>query len=261
MTAQARPIAWCLALLITITGQDAAAKAALPTFLVNESEAGDLNGDGDAADSVLHVFDAKRRLTLNLGLAAATVCRTVLGPPFIICAPVAPVAGRAIVAFLVGESAQAESDLNGDGDATDDVLHVYDATTGVVTNTRLAVAHGLGRDVSSYTYPVEPVVARDGIALLVGEVEQGGADLNNDGDAEDDVLHVIEPKTGEIVNLELAAATMIGPFGSRNPIAPQLDGQRVTFVAGEAEQGGDLNGDGDLDDQITYTLNLKKLEL
>ena len=206
MTANTRPISPCLALLITIAltasiphstraaGQDAAARAALPAFLVNESEAGDLNGDGDSADSVLHVFDAKQRLTLNLGLAAASVCRTILGPPFVICTPVLPVAGRAIVAFLVGEFAQSNADLNGDGDAGDDVLHVYDAAAGAIINTRLAVAHDVGRDVSSFTYPVMPVIAGDGIALLVGEVEQGGTDLNLDGDAEDDVLHVVEPR-------------------------------------------------------------------
>lgn len=270
MTANTRPICPCLALLITIAlaaamphsafaaGQDAAARAALPAFLVNESEAGDLNGDGDSADSVLHLFDARQHLTLNLGLAAASVCRTILGPPFVICTPVLPVAGRTIVAFLVGESAQSDTDLNGDGDASDDVLHVYDAAAGAIINTRLAVAHGVGRDVSSYTYPVLPVVAGDGIALLVGEADQGGTDLNGDGDAEDDVLHVVEPRTREILNLELAAATVLGPFGVRNPIEPQLAGHHVTFVAGEGEQGGvDLNGDGDTDDQVTYRLHLK----
>jgi hypothetical protein len=230
MAAPAHPIAWCLELLITIAlagaihhsawaaGQDAAARAALPAFLVDESETGDLNGDGDSADSVLHVFDAKQRLTLNLGLAAASVCRTTMGPPFFICNPVLPVVGRAIIASLVGEFAQGDTDLNGDGDASDDVLHVYNAATGAIINTRLAVAHGLGRDVSSYTFPVVPVIAGDGIALLVGEVEQGETDLNLDGDTEDDVLHVIEPRAREILNLELAAATVLGPFGARNPI-------------------------------------------
>ena len=258
MTGQARSISWFLPLLITIAPSALAARTAVPAFLVNESEAGDLNGDGDSADSVLHVFDARQRLTLNLGLAAASVCRTILGPPFFICTPVSPVVGRTVVAFLVGEAAQSESDLNGDGDAADDVLHVYNAATGAIINTRLAVAHGIGRDVSSFIYPVEPVVAGDGIALLVGEVEQGETDLNRDGDAEDAVLHVIEAKAGEILNLELAAATVLGPFGSRNPISPQLDGQRVTFVAGESEHGGvDLNGDGDVDDQVTYLLKVK----
>ena len=92
----------------------------------------------------------------------------------------------------------------------------------------------------------------------MGEIEQGGTDLNRDGDAEDDVLHVIESRTHEVLNLELAAATVLGPFGSRNPIQPQLDGGHVTFVAGEGEQGGvDLNGDGDADDQVTYVLKVQ----
>ena len=270
MMAHARSISSCLARLITTAlaasiphsavaaDQDAAARATLPAFLVNEAEAGDLNGDGDSADSVLHLFDAKQGLTLNLGLAAASVCRSVLGPPFVICTPVSPVVGRTIIAFLVGELAQSETDLNGDGDASDDVLHVYDAAAGAIINTRLAAALNVGRDVSSYIFPVMPVVAGDGIAFLVGEVEQGGTDLNLDGDAGDDVLHVIEPRAHEILNLQLAAATVLGPFGARNAIWPQLNHHHVMFVAGEGEQGGvDLNGDGDTDDQVTYVLKVQ----
>jgi hypothetical protein len=270
MNAHARSISSRLARLITIllaasipqlalaVDQEAAGRAALSVFPVDETEAGDLNGDGDAADAVLHVFDAKQRVTLNLGLAAASVCRTVLGPPFVICTPVSPVIGRSIVALLVGELAQSETDLNGDGDAGDDVLHVYSVATGAIINTRLAVARDVGRDVSSYIFPVMPVVAGDGIALLVGEVEQGGTDLNLDGDAVDDVLHVIEPTSHQILNLELAAATVLGPFGVRNAIWPQLDRHHVAFVAGEAEQGGiDLNGDGDADDEVTYELKMQ----
>jgi len=270
MTVHARSVSSCLALLITTAlaasiphsslaaGQEESARGAAAAFIVDESEAGDLNGDGDAADFVLHVFDAKQRVALNLGLAAASVCRTVLGPPFVICTPVSPVIGRSIVAFLVGEPAQSETDLNGDGDASDDVLHVYSVATGAIINTRLAAARDVGRDVSSYTYPVTPIIEGDGIVLLVGEVEQGASDLNLDGDAVDDVVHVIEPKSHEILNLELAAATVPGPFGVRNAIWPQLDRHHVTFVAGESEQGGvDLNGDGDTDDQVTYELKMQ----
>ena len=239
-----------------VAAQTVTARADLPLFLVNESESGDLNGDGDAVDSVLHVFDAKRRTALNLGLAAATVCRTIASPPFLTCTPVSPVIGKTVAAYLVGESAQGETDLNGDGDAGDDVLYVYDEATGATTNTRLAVGHGTGRDVSSYTFPIEPVVAADGIALLIGEVEQGGTDLNVDGDTRDDVLHVIEPKSREILNVELAAATILGPFGARNPIPLHVDGKKVIFVAGEVEQGGvDLDGDGDVGDQVTYVFS------
>ena len=69
---------------------------------------------------MLHVFDTKQRMTVNLGLAAASICRAVLGPPFTTCDPVSPVIGRTVVAFLVAEPAQGETDLNGDGDAVFD---------------------------------------------------------------------------------------------------------------------------------------------
>ena len=242
--------------------QNMAVRAAPPAFFVSESEAGDLNADGDAGDAVLHVFDTRQRTAVNLRVAAATICRTVMGPPFSICDPVLPVIGRSVIAFLVGEPAQGATDLNGDGDAIDDVLFLYDATTRRTLNTGLAVGHGVGRDVSSFTFPVMPVVSGDGIAVLVGEAEQGGTDLNLDGDIEDDVLYTIDPKSGESLNLELAVAVVSGPFGARNPIPLQVQGRQVTFVAGEIEQGGfDLNGDGDRDDQVAYLLNLQNGKL
>jgi len=270
MPGHTRPVFSCPALLYSLAlaasnygvllaeSQGTAARTAPAAFLVDETGVGDLNGDGDSADSVLHVYDARRGVTLNLRVAAASVCRATPGPPFTICTPVAPVVDRTTIAFLVGELAQGATDLNGDGDADDDVLHVFGAASDGVVNTGLAVAHGVGRDVSSYTYPGLPVLSHDGIALLVSESEQGGTDLNRDGDASDAVLHAIEPKTVDVLNLELAAATVPGPFGSRNPIWPQLDGQTVTFVAGEPDQGSlDLNGDGDVDDQVTYRLKLQ----
>ncbi len=57
----ARPIFLCLALFITIAlAASTLHSAAMPAFLVNESEVGDLNGDGDATDSVLHVLMTSR---------------------------------------------------------------------------------------------------------------------------------------------------------------------------------------------------------
>ena len=252
----------CLTPPTIAAAQDAGARAPVPAFVVSEAEAGDLNGDGDALDSVLHVFDAKRRTTFNLGIAASTVCRSAQGPPFVVCTPVPPVAGKTIVAFLAGESAQGGTDLNADGDAVDDVLYIYDAGTGATTNTRLAVGHGVGRDLSSYTFPLIPVVAGDGVAVLVGEGEQGGTDLNFDADAADDVLHLIDARARQTLNLELAAATIPGPFGAQNPIPLQVDGPHVTFVAGESEQGGvDLNEDGDTADQVSYRLKAQNGKL
>jgi hypothetical protein len=83
-------------------------------FLVEERRQGnmDLNGDGDAFDAVVHVFDGRRRRILNLGLAERE------GIPSI------PTAGN-IVAFGVHEKAQGNTDLNGDGDTDDRVIHVF----------------------------------------------------------------------------------------------------------------------------------------
>ena len=65
------------------------------------TRAGDLNADGDAVDAVLHVFDTKQRMAVNLRLAAASICRAIVGPPFTTCDPVSPVIGRTVVAFLL----------------------------------------------------------------------------------------------------------------------------------------------------------------
>ncbi len=87
----------------------------LVVFRVRESAQGfggtDLNGDGDTSDSVLHVFDSSTSTTTNVGLA-------VFGEPLI--------DGNHVV-FRVRESAQGfgGTDLNGDGDTLDSVVHVF----------------------------------------------------------------------------------------------------------------------------------------
>jgi hypothetical protein len=70
---------------------------------------GDRNGDGDRADVVVGLYDARTLSITSLGLAVAE--DPILSPD-----------GHAAV--LVPESSQGGSDLNGDGDAEDVVLHV-----------------------------------------------------------------------------------------------------------------------------------------
>ena len=196
-----------------------------------ENAAGDLNGDGDAADAVWHVDDARDAVGTNLGVAASLVCSASSTPDFS-CAAVDPVVDRMMAALMVSEQAQGETDLNGDGDTDDDVVYAYDGGTGATTVIPLALAKAVGRDVSSYIFPVPPVIAGSSVAFLVGEAEHGGLDLNGDGDALDDVLHILDVDTGEAVNTAFAAATVPGPFGSRNPIAPsrQARGSRSSWV-------------------------------
>ncbi|MCZ6793153.1 MAG: dockerin type I repeat-containing protein, partial [Planctomycetota bacterium] len=112
--------------------------------------------------------------------------------------------------------------LNGDGDAEDRVVHVPDLDTGTTTNLELAPSGG-GRILY-------------GTRLFFRVREQGGQDLNGDGDSEDSVLHLHDLDTGTTTNLELAGRVS---FSS---------GKWLAFAVSESEQGADLNGDGDSDD-------------
>ena len=131
-------------------------------FLIERDEhLADLNGDGDQEDSVLFTWDSTLRLAHDTGLAFG--------------GPHAFFADRALVS--VSEAGQ-ESDLNGDGDELDLVLHLYDGSAERLWNLGLAVSSA------------ESLGAGERSAVLVDEAEQG-ADLNGDGDRSDRVLHEI----------------------------------------------------------------------
>lgn len=101
----------------------------LVAFRANEAAQGDgsLNGDADTDDEVLHVYDAVSGKTLNVG-SAATACT------FAACDPRVPyrITGTKVT-FLTREQDQNGLDLNGDGDADDTVIRVYDYCGEVVT--------------------------------------------------------------------------------------------------------------------------------
>jgi hypothetical protein len=82
-----------------------------------------------------------------------------------------------ILAFRTRESDQDTTDLNGDGDTLDYVGHLHDLSTGVTTNLELATE--------------TIAVAGSTVAFRVNESQQGGTDLNGDGDATDAVLFVV----------------------------------------------------------------------
>ncbi|HEU04417.1 MAG TPA: hypothetical protein ENH95_04800, partial [Nitrosopumilus sp.] len=92
-------------------------------FSVSESGEGtDLNNDSDTNDRVMHVYDVAADTTTNLELAA--------GGNF-------ELDGNTL-AFLVFESQQG-TDLNGDSDTNDSVLHAYNVATDTTTNLELTV--------------------------------------------------------------------------------------------------------------------------
>jgi hypothetical protein len=137
--------------------------------------------------------------------------------------------------FLVPESGQGGIDLNGDGDSLDRVLHVLPQTSGPLLNVGLA-----GDEFG-------PILVGDTLALGVPEKDQGGADLNGDGDALDVVLHLVDASSGAVSNTGLAL------FGG----TLRLSGSFAALSVYENAQGiQDLNGDGDALDRVLHLVEL-----
>lgn len=196
---------------VGISAQSVQGEGRLLLLRVRELDEGarDLNGDGDASDSgVAHVYDLETGRLTNLGLALGDLITR-------------DVVADELAVLAVSEAAQGDTDLNGDGDALDQVAHVYDRRTGLSTNLGLAVGDFLA-----------PVVADDFVALVVFEASQG-ADLDGDGATDGRVLHVYDARTGQTHNVGLQVT---------QPVLYR-DGQ-FAFTTGELPRH-DLNGDGD----------------
>ena len=180
-------------------------------WLVPESQQGvtDLNSDADATDRVAHAFDTATGVTTNLGLAASQ--RRV---------------GNGFVSLFVREADQGNSDLNGDADTVDNVLHVYDSASGTTTNIGLASNNS--------------IFGNGFIAFDVIESDQAGADLNGDGDSTDAVLHVLDVTSGTVTNLGL------------DSLQDRANGDLIAMRVNESRQGADLNGDGDTSDFVLH---------
>lgn len=189
---------------------------ALVAFAVDEAADGgrDMDVDGDADGSVLHVHD------LRDGSLRAFTLRD--------SRPLAVRDER--VALCLSE--RAGLDLTHDGDELDRaVLEVYDARVGSLHNTALALA--------------APVVAATAhtFGFPVSEADQGRGDLSGDGDADDAVYHVYDPGRGLLANLRLCVP--LYP-------APATDGEHFLLHAFEQAAGRDTNADGDLDDLVVH---------
>src|SRR5581483_8249524 len=174
----------------------------------------DRNGDGDQNDKVVEVWTAGSGIT-NLGLAGTSETFAAYDA--------LPDGG---LAFVVPEADQGGRDLNGDGDSADWVIHLWRPGAGV-KNLGLAV-HFPGDYMASF--------AGDGLAVMVREADQGGRDLNGDGDTSDRVVELWTPSGG---TRNVGIATSAGGFAV-------IGGGGVAFRAVEADQGHtDLDHDGD----------------
>ncbi len=193
----------------------------LLAFRVDEAGNGgaDLNGDGDGLDQVVHVFDVDTNTVVNLNLASMNPIH-----PFL-------VAGS-LLALSVSEQQQGSTDLNGDGDALDDVLFVAQTLDGSSQNIGIAAE----------------VVDADGELglFLLPEFQEGRKDANQDGDHLDRVYHLFDARDGSVSNLGLAATiSSLGSFLVQDEI--------VAFAVKERQQGDtDLNADGDLLDGVAF---------
>lgn len=170
--------------VLTPTGLAVSALAASPmknhliAFLVPESQQGiDLNGDGDTADNVVFVYDP-----------AAGVTSTNLGQQGL---PDMRLLGETVV-FRTSEAAQGSTDLNGDGDAEDDVVQIYESPVSgaTLTNTMWTVAPALLQRKEPNLPTIELADSNgdgtgDIVAFLTSEAAQGGGSLNADGDTND----------------------------------------------------------------------------
>jgi len=193
-------------------------------FLFDElSGSQDRNGDGDMGDYVVTLVDKASGALVNTGLAMNVWNGVPAPPPFV----------GGTLPVPVPETGQGAVDLNGDGDASDVVMHVHVAPTGQTRNVGLAVA------------PNADVVADKALAAFgVSEAAQG-ADLNADGDVIDVVAFVHFAGLGSTRNTGLA----ISPAGGRLAAGDGL----VLILVHESSHGGtSLNGDSDLQDDVAH---------
>jgi len=202
---------------------DVAASPDLVAFQVVEAKQGaqNLNGDLDIDDEVIHVLDTATGQVRNLGLAGGR-----------------PVVDGALVAFAVPEVDQGNTDLNGDGDTTDTVLHVYNARTGVTSNLGLAVSEW------------DLLVSDPLVLAIVSEDWQNATDLNADGDVTDWVAHAYDAESRTTNNLALAVeVSAASRFDAEDGIA--------AFFVDEADQNGtDLNSDSDAFDLVLHVYDV-----
>lgn len=131
--------------------------------------------------------------------------------------------------LLLSLEANAERDWNGDGDRSDQVPFAWDEGEVRPRSSALAVA---------FARPMDDTHA----LVLLDEHEQ---DRNGDGDQLDNVAAVLDTRHGHLTNLGLAGAFTL-----------PLDGLARLLLVSEAAQGSDLNGDGDLLDNVPHRLTL-----
>jgi hypothetical protein len=269
------PIPVALNLQVAVADSvDLLASGSRSAFLVHEGQQRlDLNQDGDRNDLVLHTFDPLVGL-VNLGFAvgAPSVAPFEVGKAFEL--------SEDLIAFNVPEVSQGRTDLNADGDTTDHVLHVHEFAQGATRSLGTtawwfkpgpgALAFTVseskqGADLdgdgnlsshlaflySSATGSSTNLGVRTGAPSQVTFTARepftfGASWLATEGDA-------ISATGGNFHLAELTTGLIVERVSSTIPVMLSPDGH-LGFGVSESASGHDLNGDGDILDQVhTFT--------
>jgi len=227
----------------TVVVADATA-ALLTREAAQGASPGGLNGDGDALDLVLQVYaldDVATLVPCTPGAGPVTSCtagvRQAAADVIIGDAAASACGDVQLIAFRTSEAAEGNTNLNsvsndlltGDADALDDVLQVFDVVSGTLVNTGQAVIPcALEACDPRQPYSVSGSVVK----FLTLESEQGGQDLDNDGNATDLILQSFDFCTGR--------ATVIGavaPEGGHDPLEVSDESQVFFSPAGRCDLG------------------------
>jgi len=204
----------------------------------------DLNGDSDQGDRVLRFYNPDTDESLESEFAAEEF-----------------VASERWVAFLTAENAQSQSDLNGDTDTTDLVMHVidlHDLDPGKPVRVITTGQPALGSKDSEgfrYGWQVPFKIKGNNLLFITRECDQrgplvtkrcpdGGSDLDADGSPDGLVLHIFnmeEERPYRIISIPLGAMVT---WSDNLAGVPEL---RVTGAGVAPERGSVFIGDQDRD--------------
>jgi Tol biopolymer transport system component/subtilisin-like proprotein convertase family protein len=312
--------------VLQVSDQSAGDTGSLDSWIlhIETIDSPDLNGDGDAADLVVHVYrggagpaENLRRAATALSLSGEWVAALVseamqnVDTPEVACsgpshitgdrncdgdvddnvvavhklgdspdswtnigqaADVVEVSGS-VVAFITSERAQ-NADLDGDGDKNDRVLQLYDVRGNPIPvlddhsppRAQPAEEFVLGTDLLAFRTHEgalcgAPVTESNCQKNLPRGCAIADCDLNDDGDCCDDVLQVFlvndDPNQRRLINTGQAVTPC--RLEACDPRVPYRVGQNtVTFLTLESDQGQDLNNDGDTNDLVLQTFNVKQ---
>ena len=218
----------------------AVGNAARAVFAVSELQhfSMDRNGDGDLADFVIATYDP----TLPVSLTNPTITtRTITQGSFLF-------SDGDFVFFLTRETEQGMTDLNGDGDATDDLISILDLATG---NVQTVMQPWRGGSLN----------ALNGWLLYVSaEADLGplGTDHTGDGDATD--VAVFMRRLSDGMTLTVPNTALAATNGIAGLLGTSLD-PIVVYIVDEAgaTPAVSLNGqfsDADVADEIVAVWNV-----